>query len=118
MNMLRAQILACFVVPEPTHEGDLLDRAVQSETVAWYVLDVTARPLRELSSAEIEALSDTKAKVTSEAEAMVADRLLDRPDPQLERHHAPPSGAYILTRAGALLAMAVLARSKEGAAHA
>ena len=108
MSVLRAQILACFCVPEPTGTHDMKDRCVMAGPVARFVSGVQKPETPD----EFVQIDRAYREVVAEAERMVAEGILDRPHPHLMDHHEAPRDTYILTQIGVSQALAVLATSK------
>ena len=108
MSVLRAQILACFCVPEPTGARDLKDRCVMAGPVARFVSGIQ----KPETAADYVRFDRAYRRVVEEAERMVAEGVLDRPHTKLMDHHEEPKDTYILTQIGVSQALAVLATAK------
>ena len=106
LSPIRAQILACFLAPEPTSSFDLRDRAIMVRNVAEFMVSLDG-PRTAL------ALALTENMVRTECAKMRDDGLVLEPAPNIMDHHKPPPDTYILTPGGEALAWAVLEKVKE-----
>ena len=108
MPLIRAELLSCFLHPRPTSLRDLQDRAISIDRAARALcrLDPWANDA-EFSSEHYEMLNHRRAALQAEAEVMLEAGFLSQPRPD-DAEHEPPPGVYVLTKVGAMAAMAVL----------
>ena len=108
MPLIRAELLSCFLHPRPTSLRDLQDRAISIDRAARALcrLDPWA-PDDTFTPENLEMLSRRRDDLEREARAMLDASLLSQPRPD-DTEHEPPPGVYVLTKAGALAAIAVL----------
>lgn len=116
MDEDRAQLLACFLYPEPAASRDLVGRAVHLTHGARAVLRIDpATPEGRISSADLVRLADLRNRLGAAAECAMAEGLLTQPKPDDDLWKPHPE-TFTLTQKGATLAMAVLATLRESGA--